>query len=62
MTASDAAAVVAPLSDEIQVVANNIRIVEDAAGPLTEIEVALAQMATAYTNSQTRFIEAVAFE
>ena len=62
MTASDAAAVVAPLSDEIQVVANNIGIVEDAAGPLTEIEAALLEMATAYTNSQTRFVEAVAFE
>jgi len=44
------------------VVANNIGIVEDAAGSLTEIEVALVEMATAYTNSQTRFIEAVAFE
>ena len=62
VTASNAAAVVAPLSGEIQVVANNIGIVEDAAGPLTEIEAALVQMATAYTNSQTRFIEAVAFQ
>jgi len=42
-------------------VANNIGIVEDAAGSLTEIEAALVQMATSYTNSQTRFIEAVAF-
>ena len=62
VTASNAAAVVAPLSGEIQVVANNIGIVEDAAGPLTEIEAALLEMATAYTNSQTRFIEAVAFQ
>jgi hypothetical protein len=60
--ASDAAAVVAPLNDEIQVIANNIGIVEDAAGPLTQIEGALLQMAIAYTNSQTRFIAAHAFE
>jgi hypothetical protein len=61
VVASDAAAVVGPLADEIQVISDNIGIVEDAAGPLTAIEATLLEMAIAYTNSQTRYVEAVAF-
>ena len=61
-TASDAAAVVGPLAGDIQVISANIATVQDAAGPLTDIQTAMLEMATAFTKSQTRYIAAVAFE
>lgn len=47
--------------DTIGNVSANMATIADAAGPLTVIQTTLLQMATAYTNSQTRYIEAVAF-
>jgi hypothetical protein len=49
-------------ADDIATVAANIDAVNDAAGALTIIQTAMLQMATAYADSQTRFIDAHAFE
>jgi len=43
------------------VIATNIGTVQDAAGPLTNIQTAMLEMATAFVNSQTRYVSAVAF-
>ena len=60
-TATAAAAVVQPLAEEIEVIATNIGTVQDAAGPLTDIQTAMLEMAIAFVNSQTRYVSAVAF-
>tara|TARA_R110000851_G_scaffold57574_1_gene134051 strand:- start:7782 stop:8867 length:1086 start_codon:yes stop_codon:yes gene_type:complete len=47
---------------DVNVVATGIATIQDAATTMTSIQTALLQMATAYTNSQTRYIGAVAFQ
>ena len=52
------------VSDNISDVTNvstNMATVTDAAGDLSSIQTAMLQMATAFTNSQTRYVAAVAF-
>jgi hypothetical protein len=46
---------------DVNNVSTNMATVTDAAGSLTTIQTAMLQMATAFTNSQTRYITAVAF-
>lgn len=65
--AADAAATSAALAQsmaedgDVGIVAANITTIQDAAGDLTAIQTAMLQMATAFTNSQTRYVTATAF-
>ncbi|MER9833428.1 hypothetical protein NKJ28_00425 [Mesorhizobium sp. M0145] len=47
--------------DMVITVGANIATIADAVGPLTSIQTAMLQMATSFTDSQTRYINAMAF-